>query len=229
MLEQFVSVDETINTALSFIEAADTMDRVIFRQWAYLALRQIGPSKAWVKDATLYPEDYVLRKPDDCYKLIDVALFTEANQELDYAFRGQGTRIHNNRRLLNVVNTTNPITQVIDLSEDAIYLHLGTSVTQASSLVAYAKISYLQLPVDENGQPMIPESQVMAIAMFIVWRWTAKQRENVSESALAKQDWIEHRNMAKSLNRLPSQLEGTEIARKWMTMLPNFTRTFKGF
>lgn len=232
MTTQFVSIDETIDTAISFIEGADSVDRNIFKQWAYLALRQIGPSKAWFKDATLYPDDFTLRKPDDCYKLVDVALFTSIGQELSYAYRGTGTRIHNANQpaVVNANSTGFAITSVIDLSEDSYYLHLGSTQDQAGSLVSYAKIKYLQLPIDENGQPKIPEGQVFAIAMFIVWRWISKsQNRSGIDIQQAKQDWIEQRNMAKSLNRLPSQLEGTEIARKWLTMLPNFRTLYKSF
>ena len=229
MTTSFVSLDETIDTAISFLDGADAIDRNIFKQWVYLGLRQIGPSNAWVKDATLYVEDFMFRKPDDCYKLIDVALFTDQNQELSYAYRGQGTRIHSNRRLQTLSNSTNPITNVIDLSEDPYYLHVGTTQDQLGSIVSYAKIKYLQLPIDEDGNPKIPENHVFAIAMFIVWRWTAKDKSNWHVSTQAKQDWIEQRNIAKSLNRLPSQLEGTEIARKWMTMIPNFKKLYKSF
>lgn len=228
-MTNFVSIDEAIDTAMSFIEGADAIDRNIFRQWVYLGLRQIGPSKDWIKDATLYADDFTLRKPDDCYKLIDVALFTATNQELSYAYRGAGTRIHSNRKLQTLSTSTRPITNVIDLSEDSYYLHFGTTQDQLGSLVSYAKIKYLQLPVDEDGLPKIPENHVFAIAMFIVWRWTAKDKNNWHLAPQAKADWLEQRNIAKSLNRLPSQLEGTEIARKWMTMLPNFSKLYKSF
>lgn len=226
MNTKFVSVDEVVATAESFIGPVSATDRNLMRQWAYLGLRNIGASKAWVETCVIYPKELEARKPDDMYKAIDLALYNASNVELYFAFRGTGTRIHSPKNLQSRNQQYLPeFGAVIDVSEDNFYFHLGSN----GSDVAYIKLKYFKLPIDENGLPLIPEDHVLAIAFFIQWIWSKRKGDNRSEIDQNKRDWKIERAKVRSANNMPSQLETDEINRKWMSMIPNFNLGQKSF
>src|SRR5690606_27984393 len=91
---RFLSLDEVVANAMSIIPGAKKEMRPYFDQWAWLALRQIGPTKEHVNVATLTLEDLSFKKPDDFVAAIDIALFDSSNNEIKYHLRSGKQRIH---------------------------------------------------------------------------------------------------------------------------------------
>ena len=219
MTTKFVPVDEVVATAETFIGPQSATDRNVMKQWAYLGLRNIGPSKVWIENCILYAKDLEMRKPDDMYKPIDIALFTENNAEVKFAYRGTGLPIHAPKNSITRSGLYQPeFGAVIDLSDDNYYFHLGSN----GGNVSYAKLKYFKLPIDENKMPLIPEDHVLALAFFIQWIWSKRKGDNRSEIEQNRQDWVKEKRRVRSNNQLPSQIEADEINRKWMSMIPNF-------
>lgn len=212
----FVTADQVIATAASIIEDADTMDRAFFKEWIYLGLQQIGPTDAWVTECTLYPNDGLqLPKPKDMYMPLDLGLYDVGGNELRYSFRGLSTRIHQSgNTTLDAGQYAPEFGAPIDLSEDSYYFHLGTN----SSLVSYAVLKYLKYPVDEVGNLLIPEKDILPLSFFLKYMWYCRKDDKVGMGQWNNK-WIAARNEARGEHRIPSILDATEIARGWTSMI----------
>lgn len=208
MVSRFVPLDQVTAEAASLIGAAETKDRLLFKQWVYTALREIGVGKQNIDTCILYPKDFSFTKPQDMTSTIDIALYNSSNAELNYKYNSGRVRIHQSK-------TQSSTSDLVDLSEDDFYFHLGSN----GSDVAYARIRYFKFPVDDDGLPKIPEDQVFAIMMYIRYAWSMRKNDNRSEIDQNRQTWLAERDRAKSRNKMPSMLEGKQIAKEWMSMI----------
>ena len=221
----FVPVDNVVAIAMSMNEQADTIDRAFLRDWIYLGLQEIGPNTAWYDEATLYPTDYSLRKPDNMHSAIDIALYDSDGGELSYVFRGLGTRIHeSDSPLTNTGDYAPGLGAPIDLSEDAYYFHLGSNGME--SMVASAVLKYWKFPVDEHGDLMVPDSDVLALAKFVAYMMYFRKGDKQGIQ-LTHPIWTAARNEARGAHKIPSQLEGKEIMRTFNSMIQK--QRFKTF
>ena len=214
----FVNSNEVIATAMSVLEGADTIDRAFLKQWVYLGLQEIGPNTAWYDEATLYPVEHVLRKPSDMHSPIDLALFDSGNHEIKYTLRGKGNRIHEEDSSTIYYNSS------VDLSEDAYYFHIGTQ--SASNLVSHAILKYWKFPVDEAGDLLVPETDSLPLVLFIRYMW-AMRKDDKQGINQAYPMWRQALREARSAHKIPSILEGAEIARTWSSMIQK--QRFKQF
>lgn len=219
-----IPLDEITAEAKSILKDATDHDRLLFRQWAVTALKQLGPTKDNVEIATLYPIDYSMKKPDDCSSAIDIALFTSGDLEIKAKYKSGAQRIHTrtDRNLRDGLYSYSEGFPV-EISEDDYYFNLSTN----SNNVAYAILRYYKLPIGDDGLPMIPEVYREAIIQFIRWRWQIRQNENQSAIAQARQDWLIERGTAKGNAKMPSMLEAKTIMNDWVSMIgKNFKDNF---
>jgi len=211
----YVSVDQVIATASSIIEQVDTMDRAYFKEWVYLGLQQIGPNTAWYNDVTLYPNNLELKKPSDMYAPVDLALYDGNNHELRFTYRGLGRRLHQSgNNVLDEGVYAPEFGAPIDLSEDAYYFYLGTN----SSQVSYALLKYLKYPVDEVGNLMIPENDVLPLSYFVKYMWYCR-KDDKQGMGQWNNKWIAARNEVRGEHKTPSLLDATEMARTWNSLI----------
>lgn len=220
-----VPASQVVATAKSLIEDADNIDRAFFLEWVYLGLQELGPNTSWLGEAQIYPTDYSLRKPDDLHTSLKLALYDSNGGELQYTYRGLGTRSHaSDNTLVNDGTYAPALGSTIDLSEDQFYFHLGSS--EGAQRVAYAKLTYFKLPTDANGDLLVPESDVLALTFFIRYMW-AFRKNDLSAVSLLHPIWIRRRNEARTAHKIPDQLIGTEIARLFSSLIPKMR--FKQF
>jgi len=220
----FVPVDQVIATFKSITEGADTIDRAFVKEWVYLGLTELGPNMAWISEpVTLYPIDSGLQKPLDMYSPIDIALYDVNGAELKYAYRGKNYRIHvSDNSLLNNAEYAPGLGAPIDLSEDSYYFHLGSN----AGSVAYAILKYWKFPTDENGELKIPEQDVFTLSLFCKYMYYMRKDDKVGMGQFHNL-WIAARNEARTAHKIPSMLEGAEIARGWNSMIQKMR--FKNF
>lgn len=217
---RFINLDAVIATAKSIIGEADELDRSLFRQWVWLALKEIGPTNDHVDVCTLPVHNLRLKKPSDYFKPIDIALFTANDSEVKYRYKGpHAERIHNDSD-----NSLVYLTSAVDLSEDRDYFHLGS---EARNLVTYAKLRYYQFPIDDQGNPLVPEEHELAVAFFIAYLFGVRMKEAATQQQLAKARWDEARQNAVGDANMPHMISGTQIAKDWNSMIQrNLVRTF---
>ena len=216
MASNFISVDEPIAVAMGLIPNSSSVEKAVARQWAYMGLRDIGAGIHWLEDCVLYPNSNLsMRKPDDMWKAIDIALLDTNGQELRFSYKGLGRRIHSSGKLsLDSGEYAPSLHAPIDLSEDNFYFHLGSN----GSSVYCAKVKYWKLPVDTYGQPMIPEHQLLAIALFIRWMWSMAHSDK-EDRKLARIEYLQARSEARALGKMPSGIEMDQVAKEWPNML----------
>lgn len=215
MTSKFVHVDEPIALAMTLIPNSDSMQKAIARQWAYMGLRDIGPGEHWFDEAILYPNDnLVMKKPADMYKPMDIALYDSAGMELKSSYKGRGSRIHAGNIAVQNGIYAPTLGSAIDLSEDAYAFYLGTNGID----VASAKVKYLKLPIGDDGLPLIPEGQVLAIAFFIRWMWSIKTNV-ANDRQLSEIDWKKARIEARNAMKMPNGIEMEQVAKEWVSLL----------
>jgi hypothetical protein len=221
----FVPVDQVIATAMSISEGADTIDRAFMKDWVYLGLQEIGPNVAWYGEAVLYPTDYTFQKPANMHSAIDITLYDSAGKELRYTFRGKGHRGHQSDNILINDGTYAPgLGAPIDLSEDAYYYHIGTS--DAASIVSHAFLKYWKFPVDEHGDLMVPEQDVLPLAKFVKYMLYFR-KDDKQGIRLTHPIWTAARNEARAAHKIPDGIMGTEIARTFQSLIQK--QRFKQF
>lgn len=212
----FINVDEPIAIAMSIIPNSDSFDEALARQWAYMGTRDIGASYHWIEDAVLYPNSNLsIRKPDDMWKAQDIALFNSAGKELLFSYRGLGKRIHaSGHAALDNAQYAPSLHAPIDLSEDSHFFHLGSNGAD----VHHVKLKYWKLPVDHHGQPMIPEHQALAVALFIRWMWGMANSDK-EDRKLSRIEYLQARSEARALGKMPSGIEMDQVAKEWNSLM----------
>jgi hypothetical protein len=216
MAKRFLSLDEVVAEAMTVVPGATSEDELIARQWAYNALRQFGPSNDYIDVATLYPENLTLRKPDDLYKPLDIALFDGTGLELRNKYRAGGQRIHSrNNNLGELTSASDSYDLSVEVSEDDYFFYLSSN----GIAVAYAKLRYFRLPVDEHGIPQFPESTRLPVLLFIRYMWAL--RTGARDVSFHEQSWKVARNEARGANKVPNGLAYKQFAKEWISMMPN--------
>lgn len=217
MANQFLTIDEVTSEAMSIVPGATTEEQLLARQWAYIALREIGPSSDNIDIAILYPDNFKLIKPVDYHRVIDLALYNAQDQELITYYRNGKKRIHVPYNIYQSSEIYSPtVESYIELSEDAYAFNLSSN----AGTVAYAKLRYFKFPVDENNQPMFPEFTRYAVMMFIRYMWSLRMGDQQFGSYLA--EWKMARAEARGKAKLPNGLLYKKLATEWVTMIPNF-------
>jgi hypothetical protein len=215
-----LTVDEATSSVMTIVKEATTEDRLLFKQWIGECLLNMGPVSSWRKACVINPKDGSFRKPSDLSATIDIALFDASDSEVPFNFiLNSPARIHPDRF---VVNATIPsiMPTMVDLSEDIYYFHLGGS---GSSSVIGAKLVYLAMPVDREGFPYIPESNLDAYKMYCNWMWSLRERSSQSSIAQAYQMWLQERSIAKGKNKMPDEMRTHQAFRKYLSMISNLT------
>jgi hypothetical protein len=179
------------------------------KQWAYMALRLIGPGTPNVELCRLeVDEDRALQKPDDYISAIDIALFNTQNKEVKWKYHGPGKQIH---RPENVNLDRRPV----DISENDWHFLLGDNGAD----VSYAFIRYYALPIDQNGDPKVPESHLHAVILYLRYMWSMRENENKLEIRENYMMWLQARAEVRGIRNTPDMLEGKQIAKGWMSMI----------
>lgn len=217
MPNRFLGVKEVVADAMSVIPGGSTAgEQLLARQWAYIGLRDLGPSKDFIEVCPLTVTNLSIRKPDDLISTIDISLYDSAGNAIAHNYRPGSRKIKKSKP------TTGPVISQIDgqgveLSEDDYYFHLDS--TELARSAATALIRYYKFPVDDDGLPMIPEKARLAIIMFIRYMYTLRKGGTRFEVSSALSTWEVQRNRARSRMRMPSQMEYDAIAKSWMSMI----------
>lgn len=208
--EQYYTLDEAVALATSLAPESSDVERVFMDEWMYHGVRQIGVSKEDIKDCTIDVHDLGIRKPKDYYKARDLVLNTTSGGELDYIFRGGGRRHHTDVR---------NIPKFIEVSETRDYFHLSSD----AGLVTKATLEYYALPSTADGELLIKEIYVYALAHFI--KYMLAFRNNSGKTDQLRKYWEKESARLRAKNVMPHLLEFKEgIARTHMSMITKPTR-----
>ena len=215
----FITMNEVVANSATLIEDTDPKNRNLFRQWTYLGERQLGFSGLHIKPVQIEVDNLTIKKPNDYASGIDLALFDVSDNEYKYHFQGNRKRIHNEWTIANSSTSSSlgfaRTDTEIGVSEDPYYFYLDST----GESITYANINYYSYPIDDDGDMMIPEHHMFALMNFNYWMWERRKKENQSSIAQAKADWLMEQTKAKAKNKVPSMLEGKDIARMHNSMI----------
>jgi hypothetical protein len=219
-MANLLSINEITSFAMTTCKSATPEDRLLFRVWSVAACRDIGPSTKWYKVETLYPKDFVLCKPDDLVSTAAIALYNSGCGQIPYKYNPGAKRVNTSRFMINTEVEVQSRGASIDLSEDSHYFYLSSNATE----VTHAEIRYLAMPVDRDGYPMIPEDHLLAYEAFCRWMWAKRQDDNRSKIDQDYQFWVRERDRIKAKSKMPSQLEGEAIFKRYLSLIsePSF-------
>ncbi len=225
----YTSLKEVTALAQTVIKEADDRDRNVWGAWVYQALLHLGVSDDEIKVIELEPEEGVAVLPPDCKHIIEVSLFDSSGNQLRHTFRGGKQRIFKDTRLAPVATTgSDDVNQFIpvDVSANAYNIYLGTNGTN----VALIEVRYFAYPVDESGNLLIRDEDMMACVYFIRYMQALRNDDNRSKIAQDEQSWKIEADRARARKKMTSM--SPDKARSLMTslvsLLPNF-RTVQGF
>lgn len=211
-------MDQCTAFAVASIATATNEDRLLFKNFVYQAYIDIGPNKSWLHECVVPVEDLSIKKPSDLSTLVDMALYNANDCEVPYTFHPSATtRIHVDRFLIHSAVTQQRILTRIDVAEDAWYFNLGSN----GSIVSYAKLRYLALPTDKNGDLLIPDYYQMAMMLFCRWMWSMRKNDNRSEIDQNRTYYQVERDKVKGKNKMPSPVEARAIQAAWMSLFNN--------
>lgn len=218
-------MDEVIATAQSTLKDADSMSKLIWRQWVgILALPELGISSEDVKVVTLYPNNFTVPKPDDLKALIDIACYDTNGCELKHIFRSGSKRIYPDRRLLRTAIVSPPETQTlndlvpVDVSDDNYQFNFGTNGDKVASML----VRYYVYPTDDNGLPLIRQEETLPIVFFLQFMWANRQNENQSEISVKEQRWLRAADKIKAQKKMwgVSDEIMKSVVRNWCRLIP---------
>jgi len=214
MKEQFLNIAEVVANSISILPNPTDAEKIIFRQWIYIAQRDMGFPAMDVRQADITPHDLSVRKPDDFSSAIDVALFLTDGSEVASSYQGAGKKIHKEFRSGAVT---------VQISETPTYFHLEST---GASVTCFT-LKYYGLPIDDDGMPKIPERCNLAIMMFVKWMWSVRNNESIGIREQNRRDWISEAAKQRSKNKMPSMLQGEQIVKSWMSMIDKAIRIGK--
>jgi len=224
-MSRFVTIDEVVNEASTYIGEATDVERLIMRQWVYRALNLIGPADENIKVCDIDVCDYAAVIPQDCMGLsyiLDLALKDAEGNDIPYKYESGAKRIH---QPLFTDSIPQEIPRQTEVSVDN-----KTIILSNNPAVKKVKIRYFSLPVDSNGDLMITEDMVFAIVCFIRMAWAMRKNDNRSQIEQDRQTWLGELQRVKANRKMPSELEMRDIVKKWMTLIPALNRrTYNNF
>lgn len=219
-MSRFLTIEEVVENVMLSIDGVDSRDKVVFRQWVYIAMRQIGFSDLSIDTECVEVCDLSFRKPDNLVSTIEVSLSDGLNPIRYKYVQNQGLLCIDETAVMNL-----GFGRII-LSEDADFYHLSSN----GSTVVQADIKFYGLPVNEDGELVIPERDLFSIMSFVEFMYIKRKRisnpREISNSDLSefKDMWLRELMKAKGRNKMPSIHQASAIAKMWMSMIqkPNF-------
>ena len=227
---QFCTVEEVVAAAFLRFDTQDSRDEIVFTEWAYDALREIGPGPEDIEIKCVSVDDLCFEKPCNLMQLIDLQLVGAQGEIFYYQFsqnRILDSELSNTRATPEVNNSSRIGTRYIVVSEQDKSFILSSN----ASAVAKAEMSYFTFPVDEEGNMKIRENLKLPIIAYIEYQFYTRERHKLrrkgnfvtmNEIQFYKDNWIGKLRQAKGRQKMPNAVSAETIARKWNTLIPNW-------
>lgn len=220
-----ITLDDIISAAFLRLDSEDSRDELVFQDWAWDALREIGPSKVDTDTKCVEVNDFCIEKPSGFLYMLNMNLLDASGNVLYYQMQSNKPLKSENRRGVDTLTfSTNGNLTPIRCSEGKDYFELSTNATSVSS----AELSFYCFPMDDDGQPLFEEKMKEAILAFIEHMYVKRQRHReranipLSEVQYLEDVWRRKRQEVRGDIKMPDPNEFNNIARKWVTAIPNF-------
>jgi hypothetical protein len=215
---EYVKIDEVVAEAKSVISTADEQDEILMRQWVWRGLQDVGIAQDEIQVCTIYPKNFLAKKPADCRAILDIALYDSEGCQIKHVFRTGKKRLYPiaaNAPAVVSDDEVNPLW--VDVSEDRTNLILGSNATTVASV----GIRYFSYPLDVDGLPMIRQDEVMALVYFCRFMWSLRKNDNRSEIEQNRNMWLLESDRARARKKLINNEQLKTITAVWRSLIPN--------
>ena len=223
-IAKYITLSEVIAAAFLVIDTDDTRDEGVFREWAYDAIRLIGPSNVDIVSKCIDVENLSIEKPCNHLYTKEMNLFNKEGTILPYSFYQSGFPNSDAIASGQKYNWQNYIV----VTEQRDCYHLSSN----ADYVVKAEMIYYRLPCTEDGELLIDEYSKTAILAYLEYqfvkrerfRYTGKNRQYIpiSEIQMMEQTWVGKMRQARGQQKMPDPIAAEYISKRWMTLMPDF-------
>lgn len=219
---RFVTIDEVVTSGQIALGLTTDKDRNIMREWAWLAVKQIGLShQISKKEECVDIKDFAFDKPCDMVSPVSVRLHGSNTSDGVY-YPSYDTGRFDNDRPEDQGNSR--YVTIEEQTDQFVISSKGGNFSKAT-------IQYYSLPVDSDGTPLIPEYYQRAIMSYIEYMFVKRERRRtsrndkneipMSEVDFYHRQWMRLRAEAEAEKAIPNEMVADEIVSEWQTLLPN--------
>lgn len=213
-----IDTASVIAEAMEVLACENDRDELIFRNWIYRAVRELGSNRLTVKKVYIPVEDLSIQKPCDYMSLVDLDLYDHTDALVKYNMHSAKQHDAND----------NYQTNLIKVSESDYCFDLSSLATD----VCKAEMSYCALGIDDNGELILRENEVPALLAYIEYNYYKRARNSGrngreyphSEVQAALNRWEGLRDYTKAAAKIPTSVEAERIGRLWNTRVVNHQR-----
>jgi hypothetical protein len=210
----YLEIDEVVAESVATLGDVENeeMAKIFARQWIWRGLQDLGVADEDIKVCKILAKNYLIPKPKEMRRFLDIAIYDVEGNELAYTFRSGRKAIHNTETW-----------DGIDLSESDTAIVIGTNGAD----VSYAWFRYYSYPLSDKGLPMVREDEVEALTLLVRYKWSLRKNDNQSEIAQNRQMWAMEADRARAKKKsYMSVAQKNAIDRSWMNLLPGNERRF---
>lgn len=232
-----LTIDEVITAAFLALDLQDSRDEFVFREWAWDALRVLGPSRVSKKSECIDVCEFEIPKPCGYISTLNLNLLDKDGRAFAYQFSETGVLNSDARSTPSGISITDG-----SYSEAGFHYvkveeqHKCFALSSNAALmgIVSAELSYYAYPFDENGDLMIEEEFKNAIVAYIEFMYTKRHKKRDNKLGLSNVQYFEDRwnrlcASAKANSRMPDPMAARSIGARWMTLIPNFKKNSKDY
>tara|TARA_R100000995_G_scaffold70727_2_gene39340 strand:- start:20943 stop:21674 length:732 start_codon:yes stop_codon:yes gene_type:complete len=228
-----ITLEQIVSSAFIALDVDDSRDELVFKEWAWDALREIGPSRVDKKTKCIPITNLCAMKPHDYLYGLDMNILDDSGQIYYYQMAESGV-LESEQDFKGSFDTSTDITRskgssikVAEQKEAFVF-----SSNASKSGVTKMEISYYSYPVDEYGEPLVEEKMKEAIITYIEYRYLKRERRRrvgtrdlpLAEVADARDEWKRQRMAIRGDIKMPDPLSADTMFRRWVSGIPNFKR-----
>ena len=120
-----------------------------------------------------------------------------------------------------ITSSNNPT--FIDVYEDENCIHLGSGAN--SNTIETIILRYWGYPIDDEGNPKIPEEYIPAIMFYVKYMDAVSKGRPISTVALLQNEWRTQKMKQKGNNKMPDTIEAREIIDDWLSLISKSRET----
>jgi hypothetical protein len=231
-----ITLEQIVSSAFIALDVDDSRDELVFKEWAWDALREIGPSRVDKKTKCIPITNLCAMKPHDYLYGLDMNILDDSGQIYYYQMAESGI-LESEQEFKGVigdssitVSSTGASIKVSEQKEAFVF-----SSNALKSGVTKMEITYYGYPVDEYGEPLVEEKMKEAVITYIEYRYLKRERRRrvgtrdlpLAEVADARDEWKRQRMAIRGDIKMPDPLSADAIFRRWVTGIPNFKKKAK--
>lgn len=220
---RYISIYEAVANAMIALGLEQDEYRNIFTEWAYEATRSIGVSEVNLKSVEINISNGLAAIPNDMAYPSQIALRKAGTNQYVYP-----------RFDTSYWRSIPQNDQVYKLNENYIVNIQGSNFVFSTDVTSDGfnvfVLEYWAFPIDQDGNPLIPEYYGRAATSYIEFMHIKRLRSRDRQAVpMSEVDWMERRWLRMKLDAVtqrntPSKPEIEEAINQWATMLPNQRR-----